>query len=188
MMKRADLLGFLAAHDIDQTTLDHPPVFAVSEGAEIKARLAGAHTKNLFLEDKKGALWLISARDDARVDLKALPALIGAWNGEVMDDLLLLVPLERSLGFDGVGDFFRDDAGRLAHRGGAPAAPLAYMGVQMLAPAIIDAWPEGPQPLFPHWMDLQGRGRLHGVVMDGRWMHVGDPAAQATAQAALAGP
>jgi MurNAc alpha-1-phosphate uridylyltransferase len=37
-------------------------------------------------------------------------------------------------------------------------------------------------------MDLQGRGRLHGVVMDGRWMHVGDPAAQATAQAALAGP
>jgi N-acetyl-alpha-D-muramate 1-phosphate uridylyltransferase len=117
----------------------------------------------------------------------ALPALIGAWNAAVMDDLLLLVPLERSTGFDGAGDFFRDDAGRLAHRGGAPAAPLAYIGVQMLAPAIIDAWPDGPQPLFPHWMELQARGRLHGVVMDGRWMHVGDPAARAAAQAALAG-
>jgi MurNAc alpha-1-phosphate uridylyltransferase len=61
------------------------------------------------------------------------------------------------------------------------------MGVQMLSPSIIDAWPGGPQPLFPHWMDLQARGRLFGAVMDGWWMHVGDPAAREAAQHTLAG-
>jgi len=117
----------------------------------------------------------------------ALTKLIGAWDSELMDDLLLLVATERSLGFDGPGDFSIDEAGRLTHRGDAAAAPLAYMGVQMLNPAIIDRWPSGAFPIFPHWLELQARGRLHGVVMDGRWMHVGDPAAHAAAQAALAG-
>ncbi|RYG09814.1 MAG: prolyl-tRNA synthetase associated domain-containing protein [Burkholderiales bacterium] len=40
--------------------------------------LRGAHTKNLFLKDKKGRLWLISARQDTVVDLKAAPRTIGS--------------------------------------------------------------------------------------------------------------
>jgi Ala-tRNA(Pro) deacylase len=78
MMGRAELMAFLDAHAIASTTLDHPAVFTVGEGAEIKAALPGAHTKNLFLKDAKGALWLVSARDQAMIDLKALPALIGS--------------------------------------------------------------------------------------------------------------
>ena len=93
MMTRAELLGFLAAHDIEQSTLDHPPVFTVSEGAEIKARLSGAHTKNLFLKDKKGALWLVSARDHASVDLKALPALVGCARLSFGDEATLALAL-----------------------------------------------------------------------------------------------
>ena len=103
-----------------------------------------------------------------------------------MDDLLLLVPVADSLGFDTPGDFFRDRDGRLAHRGEAPAAPLAYMGVHMIKPQIIDAWPDGAYGIFPHWMAMAGQGRLHGAVMDGFWMHVGDPAARAAAEARLA--
>jgi Ala-tRNA(Pro) deacylase len=53
-------------------------VFRVGEGAEIKAQLPGAHTKNLFLKDAKGQLWLISAADHTAIDLKALPPVIGA--------------------------------------------------------------------------------------------------------------
>lgn len=78
MKTRADLLAFLDAHGIDHSTLDHPAVFRVGEGEEIKAGLPGAHTKNLFLKDGKGQLWLISAKDTTRIDLKRLPDVIGS--------------------------------------------------------------------------------------------------------------
>jgi len=116
----------------------------------------------------------------------ALRRLIDAWDPARMDDLLLLTPLERSLGFEGPGDFFRADDGRLTHRGAAKRAPLAYMGVHMLEPRTIDAWPPGPHGVFPHWMRFAERGRLHGVVADGLWIHVGDPAARDAAEASLA--
>ena len=48
-------------------------MFRVGEGDEIKAALPGGHTKNLFLKDAKGQLWLVSALQDTRIDLKALP-------------------------------------------------------------------------------------------------------------------
>jgi Ala-tRNA(Pro) deacylase len=72
------LFGFLDRIDVAHTTLRHPPVFRVEEGAEIKAALPGGHTKNLFLKDAKDRLWLVSALGETRVDLKALPATIGA--------------------------------------------------------------------------------------------------------------
>lgn len=63
---------------VDQTTHDHPAVFRVEEGIELKAGLPGLHTKNLFLKDKKSRLWLISAAQDTVIDLKAAPRLIGS--------------------------------------------------------------------------------------------------------------
>lgn len=75
---RDRLLAWMAEHDIAQTTHDHPAVFRVEEGLELKTSLPGAHTKNLFLKDKKGRLWLISARQDTVIDLKRAPALIGS--------------------------------------------------------------------------------------------------------------
>jgi Ala-tRNA(Pro) deacylase len=78
MKTRADLMAFLDAQGIAHTTLDHPAVFRVDEGHEIKAALPGAHTKNLFLKDAKGQLWLISAEGHAAIDLKSLPPVIGA--------------------------------------------------------------------------------------------------------------
>ena len=74
----ADLYVFLAAHGIAQTTLEHPAVFRVDEGHEIKAALPGGHTKNLFLKDAKGQIWLICALGETAIDLKRLPSVIGA--------------------------------------------------------------------------------------------------------------
>jgi Ala-tRNA(Pro) deacylase len=75
---RDRLLDWMAANDIAQTTHDHPAVFRVEEGLELKASMPGAHTKNLFLKDKKGRLWLISARQDTVVDLKRADKWIGS--------------------------------------------------------------------------------------------------------------
>jgi MurNAc alpha-1-phosphate uridylyltransferase len=111
--------------------------------------------------------------------------LIGAWDGMRMDDLLSLAPLENSLGFDGPGDFFRSLDGQLAPRAEAARAPHAYMGLHMMNPAIIDAWPASAHGIFGHWVDMAQAGRLHGLVMDGLWMHVGDPAALVAAEIRL---
>ena len=75
---RDRLLAWMADHGIEQTTHDHPAVFRVEEGLELKASMPGAHTKNLFLKDKKAGLWLISARQDTVVDLKRAPKTIGS--------------------------------------------------------------------------------------------------------------
>ena len=75
---RDRLLAWMAEHGIDHVTHDHPAVFRVEEGLELKAAMPGAHTKNLFLKDKKGRLWLISARQDTVIDLKRAPSLIGS--------------------------------------------------------------------------------------------------------------
>ena len=97
MKTKTDLLAFLDAHGIGHSTLDHPAVFRVGEGEEIKAGLPGAHTKNLFLKDGKGQLWLISAKDTTRIDLKRLPDVIGSarlsfGNEQLMEETLGVTP------------------------------------------------------------------------------------------------
>ncbi|HKR89720.1 MAG TPA: YbaK/EbsC family protein [Phenylobacterium sp.] len=78
MKTKADLLAFLDEIGVAARTHEHPAVFRVGEGEAIKAGIAGAHTKNLFLKDAKGQLWLISAEDRSVIDLKRLPAVIGS--------------------------------------------------------------------------------------------------------------
>ena len=73
-----DLFAFLDAHGIAHSTLEHPAVFRVGEGQEIKDALPGGHTKNLFLKDAKDQLWLISALGETQIDLKRLPLTIGS--------------------------------------------------------------------------------------------------------------
>jgi Ala-tRNA(Pro) deacylase len=78
MKDKDGLLRFLAEIGVEVTTHEHPAVFRVEEGEEIKARIPGAHTKNLFLKDAKDQLWLISAEGQAEIDLKRLHRVIGS--------------------------------------------------------------------------------------------------------------
>jgi Ala-tRNA(Pro) deacylase len=77
-MTRADLLAFLEAHGIAHVTTDHPAVFRVEDGEAVKAAIPGLHTKNLFLKDHRGRLWLVSAWQQTDIDLKRLPTVIGS--------------------------------------------------------------------------------------------------------------
>jgi len=72
------LLEALNDLGLNTSTLQHDAVFRVGEGDEIKAALPGAHTKNLFLKDDKGQLWLISAEQKTQINLKTLPKVIGS--------------------------------------------------------------------------------------------------------------
>jgi Ala-tRNA(Pro) deacylase len=57
---------------ISTTTVEHAPMFTVEQSASLRNKLPGAHTKSLFLTDKDGQRVLVVAKDDTRVDLKAL--------------------------------------------------------------------------------------------------------------------
>ena len=117
----------------------------------------------------------------------ALAELARLWNPATMDVALLLAKREGAIGFEGEGDFFLADDGRLTFRGDAPEAPFAYMGVHICRPDYADSGPEGPFSLSGLWRASAAAGRLSGCVMDGDWMHVGDPQARDEAEVRLAG-
>jgi len=73
-----DLFAFLESLGIETTTVTHPPVFTVDESAALRSDMPGGHTKNLFLKDKKGRLFLVTCGEGRRVNLKALEKSIGA--------------------------------------------------------------------------------------------------------------
>lgn len=94
---RDAILDYLVKIGAEPRTLDHPAVFTVAEGGDIKAQLPGGHSKNLFLKDKKGQLWLISARQDTVIDLKRLHRIIGSdrlsfGSAELMAEVLAVTP------------------------------------------------------------------------------------------------
>mgnify|MGYP001627282937 FL=1 len=117
----------------------------------------------------------------------ALTDLIRLWNPDMMDAALLLARREGSIGFEGDGDFFLAEDGKLTFRGDAPSAPFAYMGVHITRPGYADQGPDGPFSLSPLWRKSAAEGRLYGCVLDGDWMHVGDPQARDQAEVKLAG-
>ena len=81
---RDDLIAFLAGLGIAAATVEHPPLFTVEESRALRGEIPGAHTKNLFLKDKKDALFLVVAREEsgdrpeapARADRRRRPPLL----------------------------------------------------------------------------------------------------------------
>jgi Ala-tRNA(Pro) deacylase len=66
----AALFRLLADLGIENRTIEHEAVFTVEQSRDIKDDIAGGHSKNLFLKDKKGRLFLVVAQADTRIDLK----------------------------------------------------------------------------------------------------------------------
>ena len=73
-----ELFATLARLGIAHTTVTHPPLFTVEQSQALRGQIPGGHTKNLFLRDKKQALYLVVAEEDAEIDLKGLHRLLGA--------------------------------------------------------------------------------------------------------------
>lgn len=122
------------------------------------------------------SLWIEDEADTALETLRT------RWNPDHMDALLLLAQMQRSSGFDGAGDFCLEPDGRLRFRGPAPSAPFVYMGVHITRPSIVLDISEDAFSLTRVWRQKAEQNRLSGVVMQGDWMHVGDPAALEAAE------
>jgi Ala-tRNA(Pro) deacylase len=66
------LFAALDGLNILHRTVHHPALFTVEQSRELRGQIPGGHTKNLFLRDKKGAIYLVVTLEDAGVDLKGL--------------------------------------------------------------------------------------------------------------------
>jgi MurNAc alpha-1-phosphate uridylyltransferase len=115
----------------------------------------------------------------------ALPQMLRLWDPARMDCLLLLAPMSTSLGYHARGDFDMTPDGHLTRRGERPSVPFAFAGVSLCTAALFEGAPEGPFSLNLLWDQALAKGRLYGLGLDGRWMHVGTPEALAEADASF---
>lgn len=114
-----------------------------------------------------------------------LARLADVFDPSTMDGLLLLAPTAGSVGYAGRGDFAMAPDGRLLQRAEREIAPFVYAGAAILSPALFAGTPSGEFSLTTLFDRAAGAGRLHGLRLEGLWMHVGTPDAVAAAEAAI---
>ncbi len=165
----------LRSHLEERQARGHGPAIRISDETDRILDTGGGVTRALphlgdtpFFLHNSDSIW----QEDADPNLDRLKE---AWNGETMDALLLLVPLVNCSGFDGKGDFLMDRDGRLTRPGRGEWAPYAWIGVLLAHPRFFQDGPEGPFSTNLFFDRAIASGRLHGLQLDGFWMHVGTP-------------
>jgi MurNAc alpha-1-phosphate uridylyltransferase len=145
-------------------------------GAVVKAlpELGGAP----FFHINSDTLWIDGVKPN-------LTRLADAFDLASMDALLLLAPSTGSIGYAGRGDFAFAADGRLRRRAEREVALFVYAGAAILAPALFAGAPKGKFPLTDLFDRAALAGRLHGLRLEGLWMHVGTPDAIALAEKAI---
>ncbi|MEI8145234.1 MAG: nucleotidyltransferase family protein [Alphaproteobacteria bacterium] len=162
------------------------PKVIISDEREALLDSGGGVRKAL---DHLGDVFIISNADSFWRDAGTsnIARLMATFDPAVMDTLLLLATLAGSVGFDGAGDFFLGADGRLERRGTRPSAPYVYAGAAVMTRSDFVSRQIGEVfSLNALWNASLARGRLHGLVLDGLWLHVGTPDAIGEAEAALA--
>jgi MurNAc alpha-1-phosphate uridylyltransferase len=114
-----------------------------------------------------------------------LARLADAFDPLEMDALLLLAPTAGSVGYAGAGDFAMAADGRLRRRAEQEMVPFVYAGAALFAPALFAGAPAGSFPLTLLFDRAAEAGRLHGLRLEGVWMHIGTPEAVAAAEKAI---
>jgi len=150
----------------------------LDQGGGIKKVLTKFEGRPFFICNTD-AFW-IGARDD---NLRRLAAI---WNAETMDVALLLAPRLGSVGVEWDGDFHLAEDGRLTRRAAGETADYVYAGVGIVKPQLFESVQEEVFPLAPFFFRAAEQGRLFGVPLDGKWLHVGTMAAIEEAERAVA--
>jgi MurNAc alpha-1-phosphate uridylyltransferase len=155
---------------------DERPLLMGTGGAVVKALPLLGDTP--FFHVNSDTIWI----DGVTPNLKRLAA---AFDAERMDALLLLAPTTTSIGYAGRGDFSMAPDGALRRRPEREVVPFVYAGAAVLSPALFAAAPAGPFSLTLLFDRSAEAGRLHGLRLEGVWMHVGSPDAIAAAERAI---
>jgi len=106
-----------------------------------------------------------------------LKKLADNWDNDTMDGLLAIYPTEKTVGYDGKGDFFTNPNKEIKRKGQSPSAPFVFVGIQILHPRIFNNWEMGKFSISKVYDSRAGENgwfdRIYGVEFDGTWLHVG---------------
>ena len=80
MLTETDLLSLIRAKGLDIQIHKHEALFTVEDSENLRGKIDGCHTKNLFLKNKKGNFFLFSCDENASIDLKRFSKSINAKN------------------------------------------------------------------------------------------------------------
>ncbi len=145
-------------------------------GGVVKAlKLLGSEP---FFHINSDTIWIDGPRPN-------LSRLAEAFDPATMDALLLLAPTAESIGYAGRGDYSMAGDGRLVRRAEREIAPFVYAGTAILSPKLFEGAPAGAFSLTKLFDRAVEAGRLHGLRLEGVWMHVGTPDAIGLAEAAI---
>ena len=70
MFDKNSLINLLETKSISYKITEHKPLFTVEDSKNLRGSIDGAHSKNLFLKDKKNNFFLVSFIEDIIADLK----------------------------------------------------------------------------------------------------------------------
>ena len=70
MLKYLELIGLLNHKKYNFETHKHKSLFSVEDSKKLRGKIKGAHSKNLFLKNKKNKFFLISCEENEDIDLK----------------------------------------------------------------------------------------------------------------------
>ena len=76
MLNNKDFINILREKNYEFVLHEHKPVFTVNQAFELKNKIKGHHTKNLFLKNKKNLFFLFSCKDDDSIDLKKMSKIL----------------------------------------------------------------------------------------------------------------
>jgi MurNAc alpha-1-phosphate uridylyltransferase len=176
---RADQIeAHLASRAMPRIVISDERSRLLDQGGGIKKVLAEFGGAPFFICNTD-ALWIEAAGSNVR-------RLAAAWDAERMDVLLLVAAAVTSVGVDWPGDFTMDAEGRLTRRDERLVAPFIYAGVGIVKPELFTGVAEDVFKLAPFFFAAAERGRLHGLRLDGSWLHVGTPDAIDAAERAIA--
>ena len=106
---------------------------------------------------------------------RALERLAAAFDAERMDAVLLLQRTVTAVGYEGSGDYLIDPRGCPRRRTEREVAPFLYAGIQLLHRRAFAGISDRVFSLVRLFDRAEKAGRLHAIVHDGQWYHIGTP-------------
>lgn len=111
-----------------------------------------------------------------------LETLAQAWDPDHMDGLLLMIPKQHALEYQGDGDFHLNQDAQLTRRGNDPSAAYVYTGVQIIKTELLETIQDTNFSINLLWNKLINNKSLYGEIHHGGWVDVGHPAGIKTAE------
>ena len=163
--KAAMVAAQLARRDYPRIEISHEAELLDTGGGVARA---SALLDDVFFVVNSDVFWL-DGKD------RALRRLAAAFDPEHMDAILLLQQTVTAVGYEGSGDYFMDPSGRPHRRSERELAPFLFAGLQLLHSRAFAGISDRVFSLVRLFDRAEATGRLHAVVHDGEWYHIGTP-------------